>query len=157
MIKIEPLDGDPLRGYGPVGLKCVQGKESITLDLKTAEGRDIVHRLVERADALVHNYRPGVPERLGIDDATLRALNPRLIYLYAASYGSTGPMASETGVPRDRGRDLWWRPGAEWRRRHPGSRRRALRRGAGVLVGRLTHCNEANPDFNAALVVARPR
>ena len=94
VIKIEPLDGDLLRGYGPVGLKCVQGTQSITLDLKTTEGLAIVHRLVERADALVHNYRPGVPERLGIDDATLRALNPGLIYLYAASYGSTGPMAA---------------------------------------------------------------
>src|SRR5207248_9414524 len=93
VIKIEPLEGDPMRRYGPAGLKCVQGKESITLDLKTADGRDIVHRLVERADVFVHNYRPGVPERLGIDDATLRALNPRLIYLYAASYGSTGPMS----------------------------------------------------------------
>ena len=108
VIKIEPLEGDPLRGYGPVGLKCVQGKESIALDLKTTEGRDIVHRLVGRADALVHNYRPGVPERLGIDDATLRAINPALIYLYAASYGSTGPMSSEARVPRHRGSDLRW-------------------------------------------------
>ena len=93
VVKIEPLEGDPLGGYGPMGFKCVQGKESIALDLKTDEGRGIVHRLAERADALVHNYRPGVPERLGIDDATLRALNPGLIYLYAASYGSTGPMS----------------------------------------------------------------
>src|SRR4029079_14436573 len=80
-------------GYGPVGLKCVQGKESIALDVKTPEGREIVHRLVGRADALIPNFRPGVPERLGIDDPTLRAINPALIYLYAASYGSTGPMS----------------------------------------------------------------
>ena len=45
VIKIEPLEGDPMRRYGPTGMKCVQGKESIALDLKTAEGRDIVHRL----------------------------------------------------------------------------------------------------------------
>ena len=154
VIKIEPLEGDPLRGYGPVGLKCVQGKESIALDLKTAEGRDIVHRLVGRADALVHNYRPGVPERLGIDDATLRAVNPGLIYLYAASYGSTGPMSEKPafhvtagaicgGALAQAGGDGAPGPDVElsdeelaWWSRH------------------LTQCNEANPDFNAALVAA---
>ncbi len=94
VIKIEPFEGDPMRLSGPAGLKCVQGKESIILDLKAAEGRQIVHRLAERADVVVHNYRPGVPERLGIDYKTLRALNPRLVYLYAASYGSTGPMSA---------------------------------------------------------------
>ena len=65
VIKIEPFEGDPMRLSGPAGLKCVQGKESIILDLKAAEGRQIVHRLAERADVVVHNYRPGVPERLG--------------------------------------------------------------------------------------------
>ena len=53
-----------------------------------------MHALVRRADVLLHNYRPGVPaERLGIDYATLRRINPRLVYLYGASYGSTGPCA----------------------------------------------------------------
>jgi crotonobetainyl-CoA:carnitine CoA-transferase CaiB-like acyl-CoA transferase len=153
VIKIEPLEGDPLRRYGPTGLKCVQGKESITLDLKTTEGRDIVHRLAARADALVHNYRPGVPERLGIDDATLRARNPGLIYLYAASYGSTGPMSAKPafhvtagaicgGALAQAGSDGAPGPSVDlsdeelaWWSRH------------------LTQCNEANPDFNAALVV----
>ena len=46
-----------------------------------------------RADALAHNYRPGVPERLGIDWETLREINPRRVYLYGASYGSTGPLS----------------------------------------------------------------
>jgi crotonobetainyl-CoA:carnitine CoA-transferase CaiB-like acyl-CoA transferase len=94
VIKIEPLEGDPMRRFGPASfMKTTQGKETIALDLKSPAGLEIVQRLAERADALVHNFRPGVPERLGIDAATLRERNPRLVHHYAASYGSTGPMA----------------------------------------------------------------
>ena len=67
VIKVEPLTGDPMRGPAGVSLKMVQGKQSIALDLKSPEGLEVVRRLVARADALAHNYRPGVPERLGID------------------------------------------------------------------------------------------
>jgi crotonobetainyl-CoA:carnitine CoA-transferase CaiB-like acyl-CoA transferase len=154
VIKIEPLEGDPLRGYGPVGLKCVQGKESIALDLKTTEGRDIVHRLVERADVFVHNYRPGVPERLGIDDATLRALNRGLIYLYAASYGSTGPMSAKPAFHVTAGAICG---GALAQSGGDGAPEPTVELGDEELAWwsqRLTRCNEANPDFNAALVVA---
>ena len=154
VIKIEPLDGDPLRRYGPSGLKCVQGKESITLDLKTTEGRDIVHRLAERADALVHNYRPGVPERLGIDDATLRALNPRLIYVYAASYGSTGPSSAKPAFHVTAGAVCG---GALAQSGGDGTPGPDVELSDEELVRwsqRLTRCNEANPDFNAALAVA---
>ncbi|HXY92457.1 MAG TPA: CoA transferase, partial [Acidimicrobiia bacterium] len=154
VIKIEALEGDPLRAYGPVGLKCVQGKESITLDLKTDEGRAVVHRLAERADVLVHNFRPGVPERLGIDDATLRARNPRLVYVYAASYGSTGPMAARPAFHVTAGAICG---GALEQSGGDGAP------GPGVTLGdaelawwseRLTRCNESHPDFDAALVVA---
>ena len=154
VVKIEPLDGDPMRRYGPMGLKCVQGKESIALDLKTDEGRGIVHRLAERADALVHNYRPGVPERLGIDDATLRALNPGLIYLYAASYGSTGPMSARPAFHVTAGAVCG---GALAQSGGDGAPGPAVALSDEQLVWwsqRLIRCNEANPDFNAALVVA---
>ena len=95
VIKIEPIGGEPFRQvkHGVPWLKTVQGKQSLALDLKRSEAREIVHALVRRADLLLHNYRPGVPERLGIDYTTLRRINPRLIYLYGASYGSTGPCA----------------------------------------------------------------
>ena len=95
VIKIEPLGGEPFRQvkHGVPWLKTMQGKQSLALDLKRPEAREIVHALVRRADVLLHNYRPGVPERLGIDYATLRRINPRLVYLYGASYGSTGPCA----------------------------------------------------------------
>lgn len=95
VIKVEPLSGDPIRQVAGAHLKTVQGKESLAIDLKRKQGREILQALVRRADILAHNYRPGVPERLGIDYSTLRELNPRLIYLYGASYGSTGPCAAK--------------------------------------------------------------
>jgi crotonobetainyl-CoA:carnitine CoA-transferase CaiB-like acyl-CoA transferase len=91
VIKVEPLSGDPYRRSGLEVVHILHGKESIALDLKTERGRDILHRLVARADGLVHSFRPGVPERLGMDYETLHTLNPRLVYLYAGSYGSHGP------------------------------------------------------------------
>ena len=95
VIKIEPPSGDLMRRIPEVFPKTMQGKESIAIDLKTAEGRAVFHRLVERADALMHNFRPGSWERIGLDYDTIRAVNPRLLYLYAGSYGSTGPYSRQ--------------------------------------------------------------
>ncbi len=93
VIKVEPLEGDPLRSmaWNENGIRATQGKQSLAVDLKSARGREILHRLVARADMLMHNFRPGVPERLGADYQTLKAIKPDLVYVYAASYGSTGP------------------------------------------------------------------
>jgi crotonobetainyl-CoA:carnitine CoA-transferase CaiB-like acyl-CoA transferase len=94
VIKVEPLTGDPMGGVGGLGApKTTQGKERIALDLRTEAGRGILLDLVRRADVLFHNYRPGAPERLGIDYDSLRKINPRLVYIYAGAYGSTGPYA----------------------------------------------------------------
>jgi crotonobetainyl-CoA:carnitine CoA-transferase CaiB-like acyl-CoA transferase len=93
VVKIEPIGGDPFRRTGLQAAKFMHGKESVAVDLKTAEGVAIVHELARRADVFVHSFRPGVPERLCVDHPTLAALNPELIYLYAGSYGSRGPQA----------------------------------------------------------------
>jgi len=95
VIKVEPVGGDMSRYStgGLVAFAMTQGKQSIALDLKQPEGTEIAHRLVQGADMLVHNFRPGVTEKLGIDYATCHRLNPRLIYLNAASYGESGPDA----------------------------------------------------------------
>ena len=95
VIKIEPLEGDP--GRSLPFLKMVQGKESICVNLRTPEGVAVVHKLVAKADMFLHNYRPGVPKRLGIDWDTLRAINPRLVYLYAGAYGIDGPYSKMPG------------------------------------------------------------
>ena len=95
VIKVEPLSGDPFR-LMPTNenmIRAFQGKENLALNLKSAEGRAVFHKLVERADILMHNYRPGAPQRIGADYETLRKINPDLVYVYAASYGSTGPDA----------------------------------------------------------------
>ena len=97
VIHVEPLDGDPIRvaaGFPEAGgVKVMQGKESIAVDLSTPEGREIVHELVRRSSAVLHGFRAGVAEKLGLDADTLRALNPRLVYVDATGYGVRGPYA----------------------------------------------------------------
>src|SRR5499426_646194 len=101
VIKIEPpREGDPVRQQGVIveGLSWYfaqfnRNKKSITLDLYTDEGKAILARLLERADVLVENYRPGVLARMGFDEARLRDLNPDLIVCGINGYGSTGPYA----------------------------------------------------------------
>ncbi|MEO8691863.1 MAG: CoA transferase [Acidimicrobiales bacterium] len=91
VIKIEPLEGEPGRVL-PFD-KTLLGKESICVDIKAPEGRDIVHKLAAKADMFLHNYRPGVPEKLGIDYVSLSAHNSQLVYCYAGAYGKDGPYA----------------------------------------------------------------
>ena len=110
VIKIEPIHGDPYRllgrgGGDPVAalghnnmVRAMQGKESIALNLKDERGRKIIHRLVAEADLFVHSFRGQVPEALGIDEETLRAIKPDLVYQYAASYGSVGPYSRQPAI-----------------------------------------------------------
>ena len=74
-----------------------RNKRSLTLDLKAPEGRSALLRLVERADVLVENWRPGVKARLGLDYATLRAVNPGLVYASISGFGQDGPYADRAG------------------------------------------------------------
>ena len=93
VIHIETLEGDFLRTarYGLPIHRTMAGDQGLCVDLKTLEGQEIVHRLAAKADVLLHNMRPGAPERTGIDYDRISTLNPRLVYVYAAGYGSTGP------------------------------------------------------------------
>ncbi len=79
-------------------VRAMQGKESIALNLKDARGQEILRRLVAGADLFVHSFRGDVPASLGIDEAALRAVNPTLVYHYAASYGSVGPYARQPAI-----------------------------------------------------------
>ena len=98
VIKLEPGAGDPgRRNWTASYSKAMVGKESIVADLKTAEGRAIVHALASRADVFLHNFRPGTPERLGIDFETLRRINSRLLYVYGSCFGSRGPWFHKPG------------------------------------------------------------
>jgi crotonobetainyl-CoA:carnitine CoA-transferase CaiB-like acyl-CoA transferase len=75
-----------------------RNKRSMTLDLKTPQGIEILKKLVESADVLIENFRPDVKTRLGIDYASLRPFNPRLVYASISGFGQTGPYASRPGI-----------------------------------------------------------
>jgi crotonobetainyl-CoA:carnitine CoA-transferase CaiB-like acyl-CoA transferase len=85
-------------GMVPLNLKNYAGKEAIQVNLQSLEGREIIHQLITRADVLLHNFRPGVPERLAIDWDTCRGINPRLIHVYVGAYGATGPHSRRPGA-----------------------------------------------------------
>ena len=95
VIKIEQLDGDPIRHILPfpeVGaIKVLQGKESVAVDIASDEGREIVLALVRRADAVLQSFRAGVAQRLGYTADDLLAVNPDLVYLNAPGYGPGPP------------------------------------------------------------------
>ena len=104
VIKVESPEGDLARKLGAdpaharagVGISFLAvnaGKQSIALDLKHPDGKAVFLRLVDRADALVENFRPGVMARLGLDCSTLARANPRLVYCAISGFGQTGPFA----------------------------------------------------------------
>ncbi|KQO00534.1 formyl-CoA transferase [Stenotrophomonas sp. Leaf70] len=104
VIKVEPPGGDNLRKY-PSTLEAEsraflgvnRSKRGVVLDLKQADQRAVLMRLVREADVLVHNFRPGVPARLGIDFDSLQRLNPRLVYCAVTGYGENGPLRDKAG------------------------------------------------------------
>lgn len=101
VIKVEPtIIGDAMRhigtqknGISTLFNNCNRGKRSLAIDLKTEAGREAVKGLAKHADVLMHNYRPGVMDKLGLGSDTLRALNPRLVFVAVSGFGKTGPMA----------------------------------------------------------------
>ncbi|HYM72676.1 MAG TPA: CaiB/BaiF CoA-transferase family protein [Stellaceae bacterium] len=101
VIKVEaPGGGDDARQYGPFTngkstyfASVNRGKESIALDLKAPGDREIFERLLDKADAIVENFRPGTMERLGYGWETLHPRYPRLIYAAASGFGHTGPFS----------------------------------------------------------------
>jgi formyl-CoA transferase len=101
VIKIEapPAPGEGLGGprHGPDFQNLHRNKRSLTLDLKSPEGLDVFKKLVRAADVVVENYRPDVKERLGIDYAALKPLNPRLVYASISGFGQSGPYRDRPG------------------------------------------------------------
>ncbi|MBX7443478.1 MULTISPECIES: CaiB/BaiF CoA-transferase family protein [unclassified Arthrobacter] len=110
VIKVEnPGTGDDTRGWGPpfVGpeddlqstyfMSCNRNKESISLDLKSGDGRAVLRGLLERADVVIENFRPGVMDRLGFSTAAMHQLNPRLVILSITGFGHDGPESRRSG------------------------------------------------------------
>ena len=103
VIKVEePRQGDHTRSYGNKRngfsasfLNLNRNKRSVAIDLKTAKGVALVKRLAAGADVFVQNYRPGVVERLGIDEPAIRAMAPTIVYVSINGFGEKGPYASK--------------------------------------------------------------
>jgi crotonobetainyl-CoA:carnitine CoA-transferase CaiB-like acyl-CoA transferase len=110
VIKVEaPGNGDDTRLWGPpfVGegearqstyfMSCNRNKESVTADLKSDEGKELLRRLVRQADVLMENFRPGVLDRLGFSVEELHAINPRLVIMSITGFGHDGPEGGRAG------------------------------------------------------------
>lgn len=109
VVKVESLDGDDTRFWGPPFMDTETGrlsgyfstvnrnKKSIAIDLHTPEGIEIIKKLATEADVVVENFKTGGAEKLGIDYATLATLNPKLVYCSISGYGRSGPWAQKPG------------------------------------------------------------
>jgi crotonobetainyl-CoA:carnitine CoA-transferase CaiB-like acyl-CoA transferase len=102
VIKVEPPEGDTMRHVGPmktpgmghIFMQANAGKKSVMLDLKQAQARDALLALVPTCDVFVSNTRPAALKRLGLDEAALRAIHPKLIHVSLVGYGQSGPYAA---------------------------------------------------------------
>ncbi len=106
VIKIEPPgNGDPLRGWRALDddgtsfwwYSIGRNKKSVSINLRTDEGRAIARDLINSADVLIENFRPGTMEKWGLGPETIKQTNPKLIYSRISGYGQTGPMANRPG------------------------------------------------------------
>jgi crotonobetainyl-CoA:carnitine CoA-transferase CaiB-like acyl-CoA transferase len=97
VIKVEPPEGDAFRTYGLGFVGYNRGKRSLSLDLKSPEGRGLFLELVRKSDVVLDNYRVGVRERLGIDYKSLAQVNPRIISISITGYGPSGPLSADPG------------------------------------------------------------
>jgi crotonobetainyl-CoA:carnitine CoA-transferase CaiB-like acyl-CoA transferase len=91
VVKIEAMAGDPMRSLPDPFEGATHGKRAVAMDLKAPGARPLLDALLRSADVVQHNFRPGAAERLGIDRAAVRAINPAVVYDYAPGYGSSGP------------------------------------------------------------------
>ena len=95
VIKVEPMNvGDPMRyigaskgGISSLFANCNRGKQSIRVNLKESEGQELIRELIPQVDIFIHNFRPGVMDKLNLGSEALRKLNPRLIYAAISGFG----------------------------------------------------------------------
>jgi crotonobetainyl-CoA:carnitine CoA-transferase CaiB-like acyl-CoA transferase len=102
VIKIESPHGDLMRhfsrgrnGMNAAFLSCNRNKRSLAVDLKSADGLEIVKKLIATAQAFVHNFRPGIAERMGLGEEVVRAIRRDIVYVSITGYGTNGPYANQ--------------------------------------------------------------
>ncbi len=158
VIKVEPIGGDPFRGMGAgpltgmLAAKTNAAKESICIDLKSDRGQAIAADLIGGANAIVHNYRPGVPDRLGIGWEAASAIRPDIVWVSANGYGPDAPGArrpSAHPIPGAAVGGALYQAGAAM----PPAACESLEE-IREASRQLMRANEANPDPNTGLLVA---
>jgi len=97
VVKVEPPGGDPMRHYAGLFGSVNAGKRSMVLDLKDPADRDRALALASQADVVVEGFRPGVVQRLGLDEPSVREVNPGVVYCSISGYGQAGPLARLPG------------------------------------------------------------
>jgi crotonobetainyl-CoA:carnitine CoA-transferase CaiB-like acyl-CoA transferase len=97
VVKVEPPGGEAMRAAAYAVAACQRGKRSLALDITDPAARPAVEALLRGADVVLHNFRVGVAERLGIDEETVARLNPGAVHCHASAFGSTGPRAAAPG------------------------------------------------------------
>jgi crotonobetainyl-CoA:carnitine CoA-transferase CaiB-like acyl-CoA transferase len=97
VIKVEPPQGEAMRGAAYAMAACQRGKRSLAIDITAPEAAPVLERLLRWADVVLHNFRVGVSERLGIDEARVASLNPHAVYCHASAFGVSGPRAKLPG------------------------------------------------------------
>ena len=156
VIKVEPIGGDPGRGLSrAAGIGSYIGasrnnstKESICVDLKSEHGQAIVRELIKQADFVIHNYRPGVPERLGIGYEQAKAIKDDIIWINLNGYGPDGPGYLHPGahpIPGAVNGGALMQAGTGW----PGDT--STLEGIREASRRFTRANESNPDPCSAM------
>ena len=156
VIRIEPLEGENGRqNQKGIGVhRTMAGNEGLCLDLKTAEGQEIIHKLVANADILLHSMRPGAPERLGIGYDEVAKINPQMIYVYAAGYGSTGPHSHRPAMHPISGAVCGGALAQLGRDTLPTPDEALTFEEVRELSRKLNRANEPNPDPNSSMVHA---
>jgi crotonobetainyl-CoA:carnitine CoA-transferase CaiB-like acyl-CoA transferase len=97
VIKVEPVEGEAMRAAAYAMAAAQRGKRSLAMDITSPVARPVLDRLIGWADVVLHNFRVGVAERLGIDADTVARLNPRAVYCHASAFGARGPRAASPG------------------------------------------------------------
>jgi crotonobetainyl-CoA:carnitine CoA-transferase CaiB-like acyl-CoA transferase len=158
VIKIEPIGGDPGRRVGgamALGLGAIKynaGKESICIELKSPQGREILDKLLPKADLIAHNFRPGVPDKLGFGYERARSFNPKVVWLSANGYDPKSPGAQRPCSHPIAGAQCGgalYQAGAGMPPKGAADMPTLIE-----AARRLMRANEVNPDPNTSMLVA---
>ena len=156
VIRIETLEGDTMRrNMDGLGANRTQaGAENMSINLQTPEGKEIFRRLAAKVDILVHNMRPGAPERLGIGYEQVLEMNPNIIYVYAGGYGDSGPHSHRPAMHPIGGAIIGGAMSQLGKDILPDNNEPMTIDEIQEVARRLARANETNPDPNSSMVIS---